>query len=188
MDKLFFIIALMLYCFVNTCFAVNQIDYSIPCSYRVDEDGMVELPDCTAEIEGKFHFSPLLLNNAAGKIFDGMLTVYLQQNLYYVKPDGAYLSVINFDNGPDYFIEGLVRSRVNGKIGYFDRQFKQVIPPVYDFGWSFENGRALVCIGCKPESEGEHTAMVGGSWGYIDKSGHQLEPFRSAIYIYGDKE
>lgn len=188
MDKLFLILALILTGFANPSFAQQPIDYSISCHYWAEGDGMVELPGCAAEIDGKFHFSPKLFNKTASQISDGMFTIYLQQQRYYVKPDGAYLSVINFDNGPDYFVEGLVRSRVDGKIGYFDRQFKQVIPPVYDFGWPFENGRALVCIGCKPAPDGEHTAMVGGSWGYIDNNGHRLEPFRSAIYFYGDKQ
>jgi len=58
--------------------------------------------------------------------------------------------------------------------------FEAVIPPHhYDWGWPFENGRALVCLGCREgEPEGEHRPVVGGRWGYVDKSGEEVVPVR----------
>jgi len=64
---------------------------------------------------------------------DGLAQAFIEHSWYYIKRDGSTLSVITFDNGADYFSEGLVRSRINGKIGYFDKQFKQTIPPRYDW-------------------------------------------------------
>jgi hypothetical protein len=86
------------------------------------------------------------------------------------------LQVLTFDNGADYFSEGLTRSLVGGKIAYFDRSFHQVISPKYDWGWPFEAGRALVCLGCSPtgfEKDG-HSSVDGGKWGFIDKSGKEV--------------
>lgn len=45
-------------------------------------------------------------------------------------------------------------------------------------GWPFEAGRALVCIGCspsKPDDDG-NSSVYGGKWGFIDKSGKELDP------------
>jgi hypothetical protein len=99
---------------------------------------------------------------------------------YYVKPDGAMLAVITFDNGADEFREGLTRSLVNNKVAYFNRKFRQVIGPKYDWGWPFENGKALVCSGCKPtppDADG-HRLMTGGNWGYINKRGEEIIPVK----------
>ncbi len=99
---------------------------------------------------------------------------------YYVKPDGSMLPVITFDNWADEYSEGLTRSLVNGKIAYYDRYFNQVIPPRYDWGWPFENGRALVCKGCKiqPPDESGHAPVTGGFWGYINQKGEEIVPVR----------
>ena len=97
---------------------------------------------------------------------------------FYVKPNGDLLQVVTFDNGADYFSDGLTRSLQSGKIAYFDTKLLQVIAPKYDWGWPFEGGRALVCTGCKagkPDGDG-HGAVDGGRWGFIDKSGKEIVP------------
>lgn len=98
--------------------------------------------------------------------------------MFYVKPDGRFLPVVKFDNGPDVFSEGLVRSLVNGKMAYYDRQFNLVLATRFDWGWPFEHGRALVCIGCvtqAPDGEG-HKLVEGGLWGYINHQGKEVIP------------
>ena len=107
---------------------------------------------------------------------DGLAQAFIDRSWYYIKRDGSTLPVITYDNGADYFAEGLVRSRVDGKTAYFDTQFKQTIPPKYDWAWPFEHGKALVCIGCveaAPDGP-EHRMVVGGRWGYIDHQGHEI--------------
>jgi hypothetical protein len=96
---------------------------------------------------------------------------------FYVKANGDFLPVITFDNGADYFEEGLTRSQINGKIAFFNRDFEQVIAPRYDWAWPFKQGRALVCNGCisTPLEDG-HRSMLGGLWGYIDKTGKEVVP------------
>jgi hypothetical protein len=106
----------------------------------------------------------------------GLASVLIDGHWYYVRRNGELLQVVTFDNGADYFSEGLTRSLVGGKIAYFDSKLHQAIPPKYDWGWPFEAGRALVCIGCKPgESEGDgHVSVDGGKWGFIDKNGREI--------------
>jgi len=97
---------------------------------------------------------------------------------YYVRRNGSVLQVVPYDNGPDPFADGLVRSFVNGRIAYYDRMFRQVIPPRYDWGTPFLNGLAWVCRGCVagPRDDDGHFQMVGGLWGGIDKTGKEVVP------------
>ena len=79
-----------------------------------------------------------------------------------------------FDNGPDYFKEGLSRYVENNLIGFIDEKYQIAIPAQYEFVTPFHNNYATFCVGCKevPLKEGsEHTKMEGGKWGVIHKKG-----------------
>lgn len=112
----------------------------------------------------------------------GLATVWLEGvGFAYVKRSGENAVVLTWDNGPDPFAEGLTRARRNGKVVYLDKDLHEVIGPVYDFGWPFEGGRALVCRGCRPvpPPEGDpdrHVPIEGGEWGYIDHLGREIVP------------
>jgi WG repeat protein len=111
---------------------------------------------------------------------DGLAQAFIDGQWHYIKRNGDTLPVITYDNGADYFSEGLVRSIRNGKIAYYTADFAQAVPPRYDWGWPFENGRALVCRGCKKDEtdKSEHIPVVGGEWGYIDRHGIEVVPVR----------
>lgn len=83
-----------------------------------------------------------------------------------------------FDNGPDYFSEGLARFVERGKLGFFDDTGARKIPARFDHVLPFEGDRAAFCDGCKQECEpgGEHCRMAGGKWGLIDKTGNEVVP------------
>ncbi|UZE94589.1 WG repeat-containing protein [Alkalimarinus alittae] len=120
----------------------------------------------------------VLPNHLSKVAFDvsGLAPFWASGHYFYLKEDGNFLSVIPFDNGADTFREGLVRSVINSKIAYFNQELQMVIPPKYDWGWPFYNGRALVCTGCKisePDDDG-HKPVKGGVWGYINKSGKEV--------------
>ena len=81
-----------------------------------------------------------------------------------------------FDNGPDYFREGLARFVSGGQFGFFDRQAKVVIAARFDFALPFSEGRAAVCSGCREVPQGEHQAVRGGKWGFINRQGELVIP------------
>ena len=83
-----------------------------------------------------------------------------------------------FDNGPDYFWEGLARFTVDGKFGFFDKRGHVVIKPAYQFAERFSEGRAAVCQGCRKVTHGEHWTMEGGKWGFISRSGELVIPIQ----------
>lgn len=160
------------------------------CSYWDKKTDNVEtLDNCAAVKEGKLVFLPELF--AKTRDVDGMSWVGLYDYTreaglpdadYYVRSANNYLSVVHFDNGPDWFVEGLVRSRQNGKVGYWDDSFHNRIAAQFDYAWQFNEGKALVCIACKPQREGEHTALGGGEWYYIDKNGQRVSEIKSGPF------
>lgn len=107
----------------------------------------------------------------------GVAAVIDQQGWLYIDQKGNPLvRPFVFDNGPDYFVEGLSRYVENGKIGFIDRSGRIVIPAAYDFARPFSDARAAVCNGCRQEPVGEHRITVGGKWGYIDPKGKIVIP------------
>jgi hypothetical protein len=154
------------------------------CAYAAQPDGEIaDRGPCAYEgAGGRVRIVPARLSQLSYDA-DGLASVWVRgRGWLYVKRDGETLEVLSEDNGPDPFSEGLVRSMRGGKVAYFDRSFRMVISPRYDFGWPFEGGRALVCLGCRTapaDSEG-HRAVLGGLWGYIDRDGREVVPVRSS--------
>jgi len=76
-----------------------------------------------------------------------------------------------FDNGPDYFSEGLARFMKMNKFGFFNEKGQIVIPPQFEMVVPFQEGCAAFCNGCQLTPDGEHYRIKGGMWGFIDKKG-----------------
>jgi hypothetical protein len=114
---------------------------------------------------------------------DGLATLNVKgRGWFYVRRDGRILEVLSIDNGADEFSEGLVRGRSHGKVAFFDRSFRMVSLPAYDFAWAFDRGVAMVCSGCKEKTAADdpehHVFLDGGLWGYIDHHGNPVIPVK----------
>ncbi|WP_312285190.1 WG repeat-containing protein [Chryseobacterium gleum] len=82
-----------------------------------------------------------------------------------------------FDNGADYFSEGVRRLVKNGKVGFADRNGKIVIEAEHDFVAPFNYGYAAFCDGCDWEkTEDEHPQIIGGTWGVMNFKGEIMQP------------
>lgn len=109
----------------------------------------------------------------------GIAAVADQKEWSYIDARGnVVIKPFLFDNGPDYFREGLARFKSENKFGFFDKTGKKVIPAQFDFAAPFSEGLAAVCSGCTEVSRGEHAFMKGGKWGFIDKKGRIVIPLR----------
>jgi hypothetical protein len=82
--------------------------------------------------------------------------------------------VFNYDNGPDYIVEGLFRIKVNEKIGYANDIGEIVIKPQFKCAFPFENGIAKVSETCEKRQVGEHSMWIGDYWFYIYKNGKRV--------------
>jgi len=94
----------------------------------------------------------------------------------YVTQDGTVLPTVTYDNGPDYFREGMARYRENNRIGFINEKGRVVIPAQFQWAFPFEHGVAPVCEGATPIKHGEHTWLEGGRWGAIDSTGTIIIP------------
>jgi hypothetical protein len=179
MNRLIILIPFLL--LSNAAYAEEGVDCWY-CARRTETNPNPEIErheNCTVIIKGEPIFKKEHLNRISFDDHDLASTLIGDQH-YYIRANGRMLPVVTFDNWADDFSEGLTRSLVNGKIAYYDRHFNQVIGPKYDWGWPFENGRALVCKGCKiqPPDEYGHTPVTGGFWGYINQKGEEIVPVR----------
>lgn len=84
-------------------------------------------------------------------------------------------SIYQYDNGDDYFREGLRRIvDRNGKIGFADERGRVVVSPRFAFAFPFENGVARVTAEGREIKEGEHSRWVSPEWFYIDREGNTV--------------
>ena len=80
-----------------------------------------------------------------------------------------------YDNGPDYFEEGLARIQKDGKIGFVNEAGEIVIEPQFAFADPFENGKARATNSGVKKTEGEHWFWDSKDWFYIDTTGKKVE-------------
>ena len=153
----------------------------LSCWHEDKVDGLRGLERCAWREGVRLRVAPAFMHRTRFDR-DGLGALAIAGQWYYVKRDGRMLPVVSFDNGPDYFEEGLTRSLQPGGMAWYDRNFRQVIAPRYDWGSPFHKGRAEVCRGCvesAPDGDG-HRSMVGGEWGVIDRSGREVEPLKGS--------
>ena len=104
-----------------------------------------------------------------------VISVFKDNSFYYIRQDGKEIKTLSYDNGADPFSDGLARTKVNGKIGFFNSNLEIILKPIYDFAFPFHNGIAEICTGCKEKQDGEHTMLDGGKWQKIDRNGLVIE-------------
>jgi len=100
-----------------------------------------------------------------------LVSVFKNNSFYYIRKDGKQMQTLIYDNGPDPFSDGLARTRINGKVGFFNSNLEIVLKPIYDFAFPFHNGIAEICTGCKEKPAGEHMMLDGGKWQKINREG-----------------
>lgn len=150
---------------------------------------MIEVPDDVA-----------LFTPQSGE-FKALIPVMKNGHVYRMNGRGELVfESVYFDNGADYFSEGLARFLKNGKVGFHDVDGTIVIDSLYDFASPFKGGVSNVCDGCVamyPEnpvysalsSESRdlpkkemYKSIVGGRWGQIDIKGEIIVPLRFNSY------
>jgi hypothetical protein len=126
--------------------------------------------------QDEFRMYPEYLSKVFFK--NGLAEILVDDKAFYIAESDKGVRVYLFDNGADYFSEGVARAISGGKVGYVDIHLTMVIKPEFDFAFPLANGRAIVCMGCDPVAEAEHHTVIGGKWGVIDKSGATVIPIR----------
>ena len=127
---------------------------------------------------GNFVVSPSHLKNAFFDI-DGFACFYVQDfGTFYVRESGKTQRTRLYDNGCDYFSEGLARADLDAGVAFFNKGLKIIFRTEFDDAFPFQSGYAAVCNGSELQKNGEHTLLVGGACGYIDKGGVIVVPLK----------
>ena len=104
-----------------------------------------------------------------------IISVFKDNAFYYIRKDGKEIKTLTYDNRADPFSDGLARTKINGKIGFFNTNLEIILKPIYDFAFPFHKGEAEICTGCKEKQEGEHSMLDGGKWQKINRNGLVIE-------------
>ena len=102
-----------------------------------------------------------------------LTTIKIKNKFYYIRKDGKMMETVEYDGKADEFSDGLARTKINGKIGFFNSHLEIVLKPIYDFAFPFHNGISEICIGCK--DQGEEALLAGGKWKKINREGLVIE-------------
>ncbi len=193
-----FIIFLINYLFMRNIFIIVFTGFSLSATaqkkenlfYYFYQDTLLGMKNAA----GKIIIPPIhvkLVDNKNGDPVEDDNIIYLlphyrfKQNdepkgfgLAYDRKGKILFTPYQFDNGPDYFSEGMSRYVNNNKVGFVNRKGEVVIEAKYDFVSSFEYGIARYCNGCywDRSKDEEHPPLVGGTWGYINLKGEELQP------------
>ncbi len=102
---------------------------------------------------------------ALSAIAQGQSLIQDAQGWVYVNDQGEpILRPLIYDNGPDYFEEGLARFVSKGKMGFHDQALTIQIPARYDFAFPFVHGTAKVGMDCEFIPVGEHRSVHCKQW------------------------
>nr|WP_086937391.1 WG repeat-containing protein [Thaumasiovibrio occultus] len=173
------ILSTVLLLFTHTVYGseYDRCDYEAiePSLYQAEE--LEILASCVRNDQGVLTINPIHLERMAFNSWDiAKFTAY--RRTYLVNRNGRIVLPVKREGYTDYFQEGLSRTDVDGKIGYFNQDLEIVIEPQYDWGMHFVDGKALVCIGCEriPDECSINYFISGGKWGYINKQGIEVVP------------
>ncbi len=159
----------------------NAADYDLPCFYADKESGgsLEHVEHCARATDDSVVFRPAVMARMDFE-GDGLSPATANGSWHWVRPDGRAVAVVTFDNGADDFEEGLARGPWQGGMAYYDKQLNRVLATPYDWVDRFDGGIAAVCKGCRIERtpDGEHSVVVGGEWGAIDRQGRLVLPMR----------
>ena len=156
----------------------EALEIELSCRFQGEEDWVTSEACATQSIDGNIRIDPKMLKNI--KFEKGGIAGGYFGNLgcFWLNKKGIIRKTHCYDNGADYFKEGLARYiNHEAKFGYMDKKLNVKIAPAYDFAFPFENGLAKVCISCKSEMPpgSEHSILKGGTWKVINKAGKVLK-------------
>ena len=104
-----------------------------------------------------------------------LIATKIKNQFYYIHKSGKAMPTLTYDGQADEFSDGLARTKVNGKIGFFNKNLEMVLKPQYDFAFPFYKGKAEICIGCKEKDITDTSILNGGTWKKINRDGLVIE-------------
>jgi hypothetical protein len=150
----------------------SQADESCFYPSKIDGGDLSRFDDC-GSIEGdsiklgKEHNDNIVFNEK------GLACLILSNNeVFYIHKNGNSQRSFYFENGCDYFKDGLSRGIINGNMVFIDEQLEVALNPGFELIAHYDYGHSVVCNGpFSEEKQGEYTFRRGGKCGLIDRQG-----------------
>lgn len=120
--------------------------------------------------QGQPLFMPNKTNSAYNSYaFENMVAVYKNQNYWWIDRTGKTLyESFFFDNGPDYFHQGLSRIIESEKFGFINQHGVAIVKPQYDFASPFflinDEGEIDFRAAQGMEDKGGYAFVAQGCW------------------------
>lgn len=159
----------------------------VPCGYSGKREQSIEFYKSCGQIKGDqiqlhdWHKENIIFED------NGLACILVGgEKAFYINQKGITRRTVFFDNGCDYFEDGLARGYENGKMVYIDKKLNVILKPDFEWLVPFDYEHAIVCNGpFETIKEGEHTWQTKGQCGLIDKKGKLVV---GAKYPIGDGE
>jgi hypothetical protein len=146
----------------------------------VVDAGFILVPQCAFERKnGQLYVSARYLHLVLGPSKDKLEPIAIEGSGWaYIDRRGLVVvqDVAFFDNGADFFHNGLVRVVRSGKYGLADMHGAIIVPEAYDGILDPDDGdtRWSACKGCRTVTAGEYHFFAGGDWYWFDKRGQVI--------------
>ena len=163
------------------CYGPTMGTGMFKCVTISEDQGPQRIEKCGEVVDGRLVVHPTIRKSLPYNEF-GFAAMCLDRSgwAWLFEKDGRVLDAVDFDNGPDYFEDGLSRIIQEGKVGFINQQGQIVIPAVFQFATQFEGGYALVASDAELVTEGEYSTFKGGRWGVIDTTGKLVVPIEKS--------
>lgn len=137
------------------------------------DDGNFSLFDDCGVIDGDtlslstFHQNNVVYDNK------GLTCILmLPGTVFYLHENGRSQRVYFYDNGCDYFKDGLARGLVNDQMVFINEQLDVVLAPGFEWLSVFDYDHVMACNGpFVTEKDGEYSFMTGGKCGLLNRQG-----------------
>lgn len=173
---------------VITVLAVVSAHADNSCVYpdKREEGSLAAHDDCGRITGDKIQMGKIHQDNV---VFDekGLACIiFSARDAFYLNKKGASHRVLYFDNGCDYFEEGLARAVIDKRVMLMDTALNVVLDTGFEWVDRFGYGHVVVCNGPFVEKKvGEHTLLTEGRCGLMNKSGQLVV---AAKYAVGDTD
>jgi hypothetical protein len=165
-------------------FLSATLGYSQPVKlfYYVESDSLLGVKDQNGKIivPARLYYDTSAYVGDTIEIKTAVFEMYFKDKpFHYYDRKGNYLfDTYGTGEGPDQYSQGFIRYYENHKVGLANTNGEKVIAAHYDFLSSANFGFTTYCNGCKrkPSFDGdEHAPLVGGTWGYLDLKGNEIQ-------------
>ncbi len=165
---------LIIFLKINTSCSITPEAQNIKPCHSSTKKGYDKIDKCIIKNTHSIKLSKYAIKTILWSYDDNLANIITKDNCYWAnRSKNIVKKSFCFDNGSDYFKDGLTRFLdENNKFGFMDKSLKVIIPAKYKHARPFQNGNAEVCNNCVSTKDiKSEYSYIQGDWFLIDKTG-----------------